>query len=53
MGADADYAKRIFVHYFAQIHAKLGWPWNEDNVVEIEGAVDSIIKEAKADDDQA
>lgn len=38
-----DTSKRLFIHYFEQLHQRTGLNWNNDNVSEIEEAVDELF----------
>jgi hypothetical protein len=42
-----EYAKHLLIHYFATAFEAAGLKWDNDNVVEIEGVVDSIIEAAR------
>jgi hypothetical protein len=44
----AEYAKRIFVHYFKLALTRSGGVWDSDCQAEIEGAVDALINAATA-----
>jgi hypothetical protein len=44
-----EYAKHLLVYYFEIVFDKAGLPWDSDNVVEVEGIVDSIVEAARAD----
>lgn len=46
MSHDLEYAKRIFVHYFQLLAIRAGVAWAGDNISEIEGAVESLVKAA-------